>query len=109
MSETVFTAGSLVTNEDPMRRIQVFVAIPLSYATLEEAVEGVKDYYRLNFAEGARVPFEALTFTVYASGDGNAAFVEVGDGGGLFRNVGLFKVVKVKWVDPNESGRNGEG
>ena len=89
----VVVAGSLLSNRDPdpRRRVQVFEYIPVGYDSLEEAVEAVREFHRMNFA-----PDEDPAIRVYRASDPDGteyALVEVSAGRGDMAFGGLYKLV----------------
>jgi hypothetical protein len=86
MADTMFLVGGC-TDGDPTKRVQVFVPFPVAYRSFDEAVKAAELDYRHNIAPGADV-----AFTVYRSASG-CGYVEVTDGEGPCRVVGLYKIV----------------
>jgi hypothetical protein len=96
--EGIVILGSLSSNRDPLRRIQVFEAVPYAYRSLEEAIQGAKSHYWTNFSQG-----KAPQFRVYQSTDPDGstyALVEVSDGHGDMRFTALYKIIagKYRWA-----------
>jgi hypothetical protein len=95
--------GSLSTNNDPSKRIQVFEAAPVVYTSLEGAIQAAKNHYSLNFGQG-RVP----QFRVYQSTDPDGAtyaIVEVTEGPGDMAFMALYKIIagKYQWATDPET------
>jgi hypothetical protein len=87
----VIIAASLSSNRDPKRRVQLFEMLPVGFGSLEEAVEAVRQFHRMNFAPG-----EDPAFRVYRASDPDGteyALVEVSAGQGDLAFSGLYKLV----------------
>ena len=99
--EPIVILGSLSSNRDPLKRIQVFEMVPAAYTSMEEAIRAAKEHFRLNFAQGV-VP----QFRVYQATDPDGteyAFVEV-TGSTDMTFVSLYKIIagKYGWLTPPE-------
>jgi hypothetical protein len=87
MADPTFLAAGYAGHDDPVKRVQVFASLPAAYRSFGEAARAAELDYRHNIAPGVDV-----AFTVYRS-DSGTGYVEVTDGGGGCRVVGLYKII----------------
>lgn len=92
---TVYVVGGLSNNSHPINHKQVFVTVPMSYGSFDEAANAAVEHWRMNYSNG-----RSFSHRAYQSvgGSPKAVFVEITDDAGLMTFVALYKILEMELV-----------